>query len=627
MIRFILIKNFRSIENLNISCANITTFVGQNDAGKSNILRALNLFFNGQTDHAAPFDFKKDFNVFAPEKKNKAKEIVIQLEIELPQSYQRDGHPKQVLWKKTWRQNGLHEPGCECSYINGTKFPARSRVPSLLERIAYNYVPAVKDKSFFADLQGQVYDVLAAVTETALHKSASSFETEIQNHLRDLLVSVNEVFQADSIMRLPQNLREIFESLEFNANGIPLSRRGDGVKIRHIPMILRFISEKRNSIHKQGVSPHIWGFEEPENNVEMAASFQMAKQFISASDDGYQIFLTTHSPVFYGMGEDVRDESKISAYQVKKSTTQSEVVSLSRITIDDEMGLMPIITPYIIKERSALEYRIEEARQDVEKVQALLESTRATAVKPQIFVEGESDKRVLIKAINVIYPPLASLVNVMCGGEAGYGSARAAANRSIAWQLVQESERTPIHAVAIFDKDQPGIEAKKYFEDATKGKSQKIVRAFHWKTPKNILSLIKSGFLLPVDIEMLYPDDIWIKAAEEGWIEPLDVKSKKLSPNKREEIIKAAMEGVVVNPINDLDQGERLRLSMEFTDPGKIKAAKYIEGLSLDAARKVCTNMEGLLLDALKHLFPGYEFNDSKAPCSGPTPPAPPIGE
>ena len=41
-------------------------FVGMNDVGKSNVLKALNLFFNGQTDYNVDFDFKKDFSYLFP---------------------------------------------------------------------------------------------------------------------------------------------------------------------------------------------------------------------------------------------------------------------------------------------------------------------------------------------------------------------------------------------------------------------------------------------------------------------------------------------------------------------------------------------------------------------------------
>lgn len=46
-IKSIRIKNFRSIRNEFFSVENMNIFVGMNDVGKSNVLKALNLFFNG----------------------------------------------------------------------------------------------------------------------------------------------------------------------------------------------------------------------------------------------------------------------------------------------------------------------------------------------------------------------------------------------------------------------------------------------------------------------------------------------------------------------------------------------------------------------------------------------------
>ncbi|MCB0293377.1 MAG: AAA family ATPase, partial [Calditrichaeota bacterium] len=52
IIKSIRICNFRSIDEvkLDVSAGDLCIIVGNNDAGKSNILRALNLFFNGETD-------------------------------------------------------------------------------------------------------------------------------------------------------------------------------------------------------------------------------------------------------------------------------------------------------------------------------------------------------------------------------------------------------------------------------------------------------------------------------------------------------------------------------------------------------------------------------------------------
>ncbi|EFB9622617.1 TPA: AAA family ATPase, partial [Escherichia coli] len=54
-IRRIEITNFRSIQKIVIDSARLQIIVGNNDAGKSNILRALNLFFNSQTNPGESF--------------------------------------------------------------------------------------------------------------------------------------------------------------------------------------------------------------------------------------------------------------------------------------------------------------------------------------------------------------------------------------------------------------------------------------------------------------------------------------------------------------------------------------------------------------------------------------------
>ena len=49
-VKSIHIKNFRSILDERIDLSDYNCFVGKNDSGKSNVLKALNLFFNGKSD-------------------------------------------------------------------------------------------------------------------------------------------------------------------------------------------------------------------------------------------------------------------------------------------------------------------------------------------------------------------------------------------------------------------------------------------------------------------------------------------------------------------------------------------------------------------------------------------------
>ncbi len=62
LISKIYIDHFRSIRQAEIeSLGNFTAFAGLNNAGKSNVLRALNAFFTGCTDINTKIEYKKDY--------------------------------------------------------------------------------------------------------------------------------------------------------------------------------------------------------------------------------------------------------------------------------------------------------------------------------------------------------------------------------------------------------------------------------------------------------------------------------------------------------------------------------------------------------------------------------------
>jgi predicted ATP-dependent endonuclease of OLD family len=593
----ITIKNFRSIENITFDCSNITTFVGLNDAGKSNILRALNLFFNGETDHSLKFDFGRDYNLHAQPIVKKAKEIIVELVIKLPDSYVRKEYPENIVWRKVWRANGEHFEGSYYRYLNKQKFPSRSRIPTLLEKVVYNYVPAIKDKSFFADLQGKVYDVLQTVADKKLRESAGSFEKEIQGHLKDLLSSVSGVFNSQNDMRMPENLRQIFENLEFNSDGIPLSRRGDGIKVRHIPMILRFIAEKRNSILNQGVSHHIWGFEEPENNVEMVASFDLAQQFLEASEDAYQIFLTTHSPVFYGLSD--LNPKTVKAYQVIKDGGNSKPQEVNKQQVDIEMGLMQIVTPYINQE---LKVWLDKKKELDSEISRIKNESAANRKIPHVFVEGSSDEIVLKKAIGIFYKNLVGKVKICSGGVHFYGSANAAKNRAIAWQLIQQHNKTPVKACLILDNDDAGNAAKDEFNKAVGvGSCTKHIKAFSLRDSKKPMGL-DEGFKLPVDLEYLYTDQFWKMAEKKDWLQENTDLINMMTQEKREDILKRYLIGKQTDSSELARTDCNLRIRKRFSDESKLKAAKYIESLDDDLAKQYLVNFQSILKEVSDYL-------------------------
>ncbi|WP_296607195.1 AAA family ATPase, partial [Nocardioides sp.] len=83
VLAFVRIENFRSIRSVTMSdLGDYVPIVGLNSAGKSNVLRALNLFFTGSVDESGdPLDFVADYSSHAPS--GKKKEVAVTVGIRL----------------------------------------------------------------------------------------------------------------------------------------------------------------------------------------------------------------------------------------------------------------------------------------------------------------------------------------------------------------------------------------------------------------------------------------------------------------------------------------------------------------------------------------------------------------
>jgi AAA15 family ATPase/GTPase len=84
LISRVAVKSFRSIRGDTIEdLGDFTAFAGLNNSGKSNVLRALNAFFSGETDPGVAVNVDNDF--FRPDlKKKKAKRIRVTVTFSLP---------------------------------------------------------------------------------------------------------------------------------------------------------------------------------------------------------------------------------------------------------------------------------------------------------------------------------------------------------------------------------------------------------------------------------------------------------------------------------------------------------------------------------------------------------------
>jgi predicted ATP-dependent endonuclease of OLD family len=160
-IQSIQIKNFRSIQQSPVPLTNLNLLVGKNDSGKSNFLRALDLFFNYNKGYA--LDWERDFCSFAQVAKRKAPEIRIILIVE-PSAGFADRRP--VKWLKVWRKEGLHKE--EIKFVDNSPLPGRSKIPAMLHSARLDYVPAIKGDDYFSELLASIHDMLERTVESQL---------------------------------------------------------------------------------------------------------------------------------------------------------------------------------------------------------------------------------------------------------------------------------------------------------------------------------------------------------------------------------------------------------------------------------------------------------------------------
>lgn len=604
------IRNFRSVRNLSLSPGKLAVLVGKNDSGKSNVLRALNLFFNGRTMPADDLDFEVDHNVFNNPNR-RAKEISIKLEIEMPESY-RATNGDSVIWERRWRSEGLvHDEYSGRRRVAGPRgganvetvgIPKQSNAHALLRNINFVYVPAIKDLEYFSELRASIYDIIAEVADREFRDSSQDFEQSISNQLEDLTNQITASLGFQSRLALPKDLSHIFESLDFLSEGqdISLNARGDGVKARHIPLILKFMADKKRRFQGRGAAPQtfIWGYEEPENNLELSSCVELADQFWGFIDHGVsQIFLTTHSPVFYNLHrKQDGGDNRISCHHIFRDEDEEGTKQVTELgDLDDRMGTTALFAPMVTELEDRVR-RQEQARAEVEQF--------ALANRRKIFVEGDSDKLIIDKALRVFAPGRAEEIDVETKVGAGINYV---IDMLKSWRSRAKHHRELPKAAGLLDLDP---EARKAKADWNGGQGNAAsAKCFVLPTPPHIRPIFQANLQISVVLECLYDRPAWEWAEERGHLKARSAIGV---------VPRALLDEIVLgNAVLDehLDDGWAIFVKREFEQAGKGPMAQHYSNMDEDEFRARMPFMNDLITEIIAYLFPDEE--DDHGPGDG----------
>ena len=434
------IRNFRSIVDAEFYPQQYNVLVGANDSGKSNFLRALNLFFNDEVESASPFRFARDFSRTAKTGKGKAQEVSIELFFELPGNYRAD---EKVAWRKTWRADSSATASDERSFESRTEISGKSKVHSWLDAHRFYYVPAVRGTDYFRSLMRDVHDTLAESYESELRDSSGAFIKDLRKHTSQIGKIIHEQVGLNSELQLPPDLRSLFEVLDFETDSaVSFRQRGDGVQAAHIPAILKFLadSQKRLAARGKPLPTSIWAYEEPENNLEFSRAFSIAELLYGYSGE-HQIFLTTHSPAFYAGKTTEYKPNRWVVQTVDKESQLSPVLDGESKDLHDIVGLMPLVAPFI-----------REMQAELEKVRSKVKAT----AKPTIFVSGVTDEQYVNRALEIFDRKRAKRIEVKFIGQATSSGTKSGGDPNllkIVTVLREQPQLLAQRVVVLFDCD------------------------------------------------------------------------------------------------------------------------------------------------------------------------------
>ncbi|MGO1120413.1 ATP-dependent nuclease [Rhodovibrionaceae bacterium A322] len=400
LIKKIEISYLRSLYNLKADkLGDLNVVFGRNDSGKSNLLRALNLFFNDEIEPGRDFDFELDMSDLRKAEARAAKGrqfLSIKITFILPKNYKKS-LGSQIVVKRQWNRDGdmteSHSPVLDTT---GKK----ARMTRFLNEIDFTYIPAIKDLNVYADLIERVYGAASEAAELA--DATTNFVEAIGTRTNALTEQLKSIFGTNTRLAPPTELSRLFRDLDFahGEDGHSLLRqKGDGIKARHLPELLRFINEKevRSKFF-------LWGFEEPENSLDLGAAEIEAGRFAEfSSRSDTQIFVTSHSPAFYLSQSE--SEADIGRYFVTKQEKNSagDMMPKNSVSLIDQLdeaeakmehaGLLQL--PFVIRKMKEHTDDLKKQEHEAEELRAVLRELR----QPTLFVEGNHDVRLFSAAL------------------------------------------------------------------------------------------------------------------------------------------------------------------------------------------------------------------------------------
>lgn len=347
------ISRFRSILNLDISISNENNMIaicGKNNVGKTNTLRALNLFFN-------PNDFEQQIDIPKIKHATGGQSVYPKIEITFYDSVERIYYCISRDLKK-YLENNHGLSGYSFEYSGKRKLnrqPKESEdLKKILEKIKFTYIESINTfiPELISNLTEDMIDIQYNKTRFTQSKKnlRDAYETYVDGLQEILDVFSKEIsetfklFQEQwhvqfNVPKKSESFRELISddvTLTLNDNGSEgILDKGAGLQ-RLATILLTFEMLSRIRKTKQ----MIVCIDEPDAYMHEGLQKKL-KAFFDEKSNEVQLFFTTHSKVFinpYNMENvNLLDANVYEQYSTRKKKNISVIETL-KIDIDTEEG-------------------------------------------------------------------------------------------------------------------------------------------------------------------------------------------------------------------------------------------------------------------------------------------------
>lgn len=491
------IEYYRSLKSVSINNLNhLNVFSGKNDIGKSNILKALDTFFNKNKIQFVD-DYNKERLTEVKRDSIKGKQF-IKITIELNNTGTYKTLPNIFTVSKSWDRDGNIIEGYKDNFdtlINKGKLTseklktARTSLTKFLNKIRFTYVPAIRDELFFSYLLNKLQETIFEVEERKRNQTFQKRISDFNETVTELTSALNLEFQSvsgiQSSLSFPNNVAEIFQRLIIDTKSgehdIPLRLRGDGIRLRYIPTILNYISN--NSKYYE-----IWGFDEPENSCEYSLSKKISEQFSNEYSKKSQIFVASHSFHFISIDNDYTSKFRVYRNAGSENTEIAQIDARNQNLLSDELGIIDInrelakLYESLTKEMTMITYTKEKLR-NIE--------------KPYLIFEGKTDNMLFSLAYETLYKKSINDDFILCEHIISDNGSSIGSGASFINQFMHNHiSKTPTNnkVIGIFDFDSTGVSEifalKKLFEKLDTISEQFLLYRHKTKLNVFVMSLV-----------------------------------------------------------------------------------------------------------------------------------------